>query len=588
MRRIIVMAVAALVILLVFVALWVGIRALAARDELNGALPLVHSLEAAAVSGDSATVESTVRAIQTRTHRAVSLTSDPIWRIAETTPFLGVNLTAVRSSAALTDDIATKVAPPLANVLTVAKVSDLLPKGGAIDLKALAAAGPSIAKARVAMDAAHQAAGRIDLSGTLPPVDTAVSKFLTLADQAATTVDGLNTAVRILPAMLGADGPRHYLLLSLTNSELRSAGGIPGALAVVDADRGALSLGATASIDDLKRFAEPVLPLTDSELTLFDQRLGKWMENVVSTPDFARSGALAQAIWTARRGQTVDGVVAIDPVALGYILTATGPIDGGFGITLNSQNAAPFLLNTVYSRFPDTKDQDIFFAAVTKKIFAAMTGGKLDVRKLVDALGRSASEHRLHVWSGHAAEQKEISGSSLAGGLPRSTVATSAFGVYLNDATGGKMDFYLRSHVAVSSAECRADSRPYLNVSVKLTSTAPLDSATALPSYVTGRYAFGVAPGRTRTNVYVYAPAGAQPYSVQLNGKEYAFVSSTLAGQPMMGAVVEIGPQQSATLTFRLLGSAATPTLTTVATTPMSSPVVLSLGRTVACSDVGP
>lgn len=457
MRRSIVIVVAALVLLLVFVALWVGIRALAARDELNGALPLVHSLETAAVSGNSAAVESTVRAIQLRTHRAVSLTSDPIWRIAETTPFLGANLTAVRSSAALTDDIATKVAPPLATVLTTVRVSDLLPKGGAIDLKKLAAAGASIAKARVAMDAAHQAAGRIDISGTLPLVGTAVSKFINLADQSSAAIDGIDTAVRILPAMLGADGSRHYLLLSLTNSEIRSSGGIPGALAVVNADQGSLSLGATASIDDLKRFPEPVLPLSDSELTLFDKRLGKWMENVVSTPDFARSGALAQAIWTARRGQTVDGVVAIDPVALGYILEATGPIDGGSGITLNSKNAASFLLNTVYSRFPDTKDQDIFFAAVTKKIFADMTGGRLDVRKLVDALGRSASEHRLHVWSGHAAEQKAISGLSLAGGLPRSTATTSAFGVYLNDATGGKMDFYLRAHVTGSSAECRAD-----------------------------------------------------------------------------------------------------------------------------------
>ena len=121
MRHVVVVVGAALVFLLVFIVLWVGIRAFAARDELNGALPLVHSLESATVSGNSATVESTMRAIQVRTHRAVSLTSDPIWRMAETTPFLGTNLTAIRSSAALTDDMATMVAPPLARVLTTVK-----------------------------------------------------------------------------------------------------------------------------------------------------------------------------------------------------------------------------------------------------------------------------------------------------------------------------------------------------------------------------------------------------------------------------------------------------------------------------------
>jgi hypothetical protein len=583
-RRTIIIVASVLVAILLFIALWVIVRGVEARDELSGAIPTAHRIERAAVSGNTSTVAENVRSLQTHTARAVSLTSDPIWRLTEHTPFLGGNLVAIRQAAGVANDVAVHAAPPLVAVVKSVKLSDLLPKDGAIDLQPLVAATPTVTTARVAMDAAQRQAAKIDVSGTLPAVSTAVTKLLTLVDQTSQALDGIDTAVKVLPSMLGGDGPRNYLLLSLTNSEIRTAGGIPGALAVINADNGRLTLGATASVDDLKHFADPVLPLTPAELTLFDPRLGKWMENVTSTPDFARSGQLAQAIWSARRGLNVDGVIAIDPVSLGYILKATGPIDAGAGITLDSSNAAAFLLSTVYATFPDTRDQDFFFATVTKKIFAALTGGKLDTTRLISALGAGASEHRIHIWSTHADEEKQLASTSMGGSLPKSTNTTSAFGVYLNDATGGKMDYYVRNAITVSSGVCRADERPNLNVAVKLSSTAPLDSATSLPSYVTGRFAFNVEPGRVRTNVYVYAPKSAQPYSVLLNGKEYAFVSATLNGQPMAGAVVELGPQESATLTFRFLGAAGTPTNTAVEYTPMSSHVSVVKNHAVNCT----
>ncbi len=141
--------------------------------------------------------------------------------------------------------------------------------------------------------------------------------------------------------------------------------------------------------------------------------------------------------------------------------------------------------------------------------------------------------------------------------------------------------------MTIGSAMCRSDERPYLNVTVKLSSIAPLDAASSVPWYVTGRYAFGVAPGRVRTNVYVYSPKGSQPYSVLVDGKEHAFVTAPLNGQPMTGIVVELGPQESQTVTFRFLAAEGTPTRTTVDTTPMSSPVIVRQGRPLSCATAG-
>jgi Protein of unknown function (DUF4012) len=582
-RRVVLVVVGILVAVVAFVAIWVVVRALAARAELTAAVPLAHRIEAEAVTGKTAGMSAEVLALQKRADTAVGLTSDPIWRATEWVPWLGTNLVAVRQSAELVQDVARHGVPPLVKLATTVKVGDLVPRNGAIDLDVLATAAPSVRTARTALDSSAADAKRISTAGTFPQVSSAVTKLVTLVRTTAGTVDGIDVAVRLLPDMLGADGPRSYLLLSLNSAELRTPGGIPGAIAVVEANAGRLSLDAKTSATALGRLHQPVLPLSASEKTLYDERLGEYMQDVVSTPNFERSGQLAQAIWQAKKGQSVDGIVAIDPVALSYILRATGPIDVGNGLTLTSKNAVRTLLSTVYATIPDTTQQDVFFASVTRTIFDRLTSGKVNSSKMLDALAQSAQENRIHIWSAHPTEEKQLASSTLSGGLPVSTPTSTAFGVYLNDATGAKMDFYMRSAIAVSSAMCRSDSRPNFDVTVALTLKAPLDAATSLPTYVTGRYAFGVKPGRVRTNVYVYAPAGAQPFSVLVNGVQYAFVSATLDGHPVVGAAVEMGPMQTDTITFRFVGKAGAATAVTLQHTPMSSPVATSTTGSVDC-----
>jgi hypothetical protein len=285
-----------------------------------------------------------------------------------------------------------------------------------------------------------------------------------------------------------------------------------------------------------------------------------------------------------KTGQNIDGIVAIDPVALGYILRATGPIAVGSGVTLTPNNAATFLLSTVYAQIPDTTAQDEFFAGATRSVFGVLTGGHLDSAKLLDALSQSAAEDRIHIWSAKPSEEKILSTSTLAGGLPKSTSKVSAFGVYFDDATGAKMDVYERASIDVASAMCRTDSRPNFAVTVKLHLDAPLDAATSLPTYVTGRYAFGVKPGRVRTNVYVYAPPGAEVFSVKIDGKESAFASAELDGHPVIGAVVEKGPGETATLQFQFVGQANDASTLSLQHTPMSSPVVTSVAGKASCA----
>jgi hypothetical protein len=583
-RRTVIITVSAIVGVLAFVGIWIGVRGAMARSELLDTVPVAHQIEAAAIAGRVSSTTGEVRLLQAKSATAVSLTSDPVWRAAEFIPALGENLVAVRKSAALVREISLQGIPPLITLASTVTARELVPSDGKINLGLFSKASPSLSRAEDALDRAKSDAEEIDATGTIAPVRSAVTKLVDLVDTTASTVDGIATAAKLLPGMLGADGPRNYLLLSLNSAELRTAGGIPGAIAVVHADNGQLSLGERTSATALHRAKTPVLPLTKAETILYDARLGTYMQDVVSTPDFKRSGALAQAMWKLKTGETVDGVVAIDPVALGYILRATGPVQVGSGVTLTPRNAATFLVSTVYAQIPDTTMQDAFFAGATRDIFAVLTKGSVNSTKLVDALSESAAQDRIHIWSANPTEEKVLSTSSLAGALPKSTKDTTAFGVYLNDATGAKMDVYLRSSITISSAICRSDKRPNYNVAVTLKLKAPLDAASVLPTYVTGRYAFGVKPGRVRTNVYVYAPPGAQPFSVKVNGKELAFASATLDGHPVLGTVTEMGPGQSSSLLFQFVGKAGDAAPISVQHTPMTSPVPVSVNGRINCS----
>lgn len=587
-RRIVGLVITAIVLVIFLAIVWIGVRGLIARDQLLGAVPLARNLSEAAVSGDVSTVTADVAELQKRSSAAASLTSDPVWRAAELVPFLGSNLTAFRQAAYTIDGVSRDVLPPLSQLASTFSIDSFTPRDGVFNLKTFADAAPTLARARAALDEADTHALAINTSDTVAQVGEGVDRIVQLIDQTRQTVDGLDTAAALLPSMLGADGPRNYLLLSLNNAELRSTGGIPGALTVVTVDKGVLKLGQHSSATALGEFAAPVLPLTDSERTLYNGTLGTYMQDVNFTPDFARSGALAQAMWKQRTGQAVDGVIAIDPIALGYILSATGPVNIGPGITLNSANAGKVLLSDVYSTFAKPADQDTFFSAVTTKVFAALTSGHLNSRALVTALSRASGEGRVHLWSAHETEQKRFSATALGGPLPKSTKSSSGFGVYFNDATGAKMDYYLRAGIGVAATVCRADYRPNFEVRVSLTSTAPGDSATSLPGYVTGGGYFGVDPGNVGTNIYVYAPSGSQAYSVTIDGSEYSFVSTQHDGHSVAGVNVVLKPGASAQIAIKFLGKAHQSAAVTLVHTPMISPVDSSVDNNLQCQDGTP
>lgn len=538
----------------VVACVWVVVRGLQASGELVRAVPLAESAKAALVAQDFETAQRDAEALAEHAASAAELTSDPVWRVAEFVPSLGANLTVMREAAASVDRVASGAVVPLAEQAAGLDPSMFSPAGGRIELQPLIDVQPVVAGAAEEVAAAREAMTQpgvadADVIGPLADARAELTSLLTETDQ---SLDALSRALTLGPALLGAEGQRDILLLFQNNAELRSLGGIPGALAVVRTEGGGFDLVAQRSSQDFPRYDPPVVELPTDTRALWGDNTARYIQNVTFTPDFPMAATIASEMWKRETGQTPSAVVALDPVTLSYLLRATGPITLPTGDVLDADNAVRLLLSDVYARYPDPAEQDLFFAAATVSVMDAVKQGA-DPGALITALARAGSERRVLIWSAVPDEQAVLEQTTLAGLRPRSTDDRMTLGVYLNDMTGSKMDAHLDVQLAAGSVTCRQDGRRNAAVEVTLTNTAPPDAATALPAYVTGGGAFGVAPGNIRTSVHVYGPPGSYNLGVSSSGERIPYHPTVDSGYTLSGVDVELSPGESRTFRFGFL-----------------------------------
>ncbi|MBA2768872.1 MAG: DUF4012 domain-containing protein, partial [Sporichthyaceae bacterium] len=319
----------------------------------------------------------------------------------------------------------------------------------------------------------------------------------------------------------------------------------------VTADRGRIKLVEQGTAGDIGRFDGPVLPLSRHEKQLFGDNLTANAADVTFTPDFPRTARIVQAMWQRSHGETLDGVLSADPIALSYLLKGTGPVEvGDTGRQLTAGNAVDLLLNEVYLSIDDPAEQDAFFASAAQSSFEAVTDGRGDPRAVVAGLTRGVGEGRILVWSDNRNEQRLLSSTRTAGALADDDDDSPEVGVYLNDGTGAKLGYYLDYGVKVQSFSCDGGGSQRLRVTTTMTSTAPADATTSLPVSVLGSGVAGVPPGVTSTNVMLYAPVGATVEALNLDGKRSDFFEAVHDQRPVAGVTLYLDPGQQRTLVY--------------------------------------
>jgi len=194
-------------------------------------------------------------------------------------------------------------------------------------LRLLAASGRPFADALTHLDRAD-AGMRAALAKPLPPPLAGRARdALSRLQPARRFAAAGSTAAVYLPGLLGAYGPRSYLLLFPNPNEIRPAGGFVGALGTLTVSGGMPAAIEVHGVQDLdRRFAQrfPVPVALGRRLVLGGNALD--IGDAGWDPDFPTTATLSEEIYAASGGHAVDGTISVDPYAVAALLEITGPI----------------------------------------------------------------------------------------------------------------------------------------------------------------------------------------------------------------------------------------------------------------------
>lgn len=539
---------AGLVGCLVLLGAWMTYQLLQAKSELEAARADADELRTALADGRTPEVERLAESLRVHAAAADGSLSGPHWWLAAHLPFVGDDIGAVRTITFGLNTVSTRNLPDLIDLYSEISGDAFRPVDGRIDTAALRSARDRLATSANGIASTSRSVAAIDTSGLIGPLRGPVGEVQRTLSDAAEALRRASVAADVLPDAV--EGRHRYLLLFLNPAEIRAGGGMPGSWAELKVDDGRVSLGKQGAAADEVLDSSPS-ELTADELQFYNDRLGRDLRNVLFTPDFPRSADLARTLMERKRGLQVDGVLAMDAVTLAHLLNATGPVDLLDGTRITAENAVAELLNGVYLRTPDPNKQDAIFAAAVDTLFTRFTDGDLDPTETVRALVRSGEEHRVRAWFADPALQARIADTAVAGELP-ATEAAPGYGIYFNDATGAKMQYYLDVD-ARTDVSCGRDDTSVYSTDLTLTSTAPKDAA-SLPEAVVGPNP-PTGPGGMAMQVDILAPAGGSVPVIEQDGDEPTYYSIRVDGRPGARIIVALGPGDTTKL--RITSSAA-------------------------------
>jgi hypothetical protein len=530
-------------------AVWGALRVLPVRTELFHAAGLLVELEDQLGAGDFVAARDTLDDLAQQA-RAIRATTDGYdWRLAARGPGPATNLAAIRVVASVLDELSTDALPAIVEVATALDLEQLMPRQERLELAPLETAAPALNHAKTSIRRLVNRLADVDTARLRPEVGAGIEQLRTGLARVGSLVGTAATASSVLPSMLGRHGDRTILVLFQNPAELRATGGIPGAFLVIRAEDGTLRpVDQATAAAAIRSFPTPVLPLTDEQVALYTDRLGRYPADVNLTPHFPTAATLAAEMYRQRTGTTVDAVVATDPVALSYLLTAIGPIEVPSGPPLTADNAVQVLLSDIHATM-DTRAQDRYIIDVALSVFDRLAGGVPEPRTALSALARAAGEHRLLVWSAHPDEQEVLEDTVLAGALADDDPAAPTIGVYFNDGSGAKLGYYISGTAHLYPGECHLDGRRILTLRLTLTSTAPTQG---LPDSVLG---LGLAgdPYTARTNVLVASPTRGGIVEMILDGTPTPFGQGVERRRVVGVLTVDLAPGQTRELVAHIL-----------------------------------
>lgn len=526
------------------------------KSQAKETVEIVGGLKDKVTSGDFSTLPDDAKKIDGLCSSMKKETSSPVWTMASFIPVYGSDINAARTMVDALSDVSSGALVPMADNLAQATPGKLF-QDGTINVSALQAVADSLSDSSKAFKSANkkvQGIGDTHIAQVTELVDKAKDGFATLDG----VVDAAEKIAPVLPQMLGANGQtRNYLLYAMNNVEIRACGGFGGSQGLISVTDGQMSIGEFVPRIGLSE-DEAVESVDEEDEALFGNHSNLYNSGNTYSPDWPRNSQRVAALWKSQYGQDVDGVVGIDPVFLQYLLGLVGNVSLPDGTVVDGTNAAKVLMHDVYWNYP-VEESDGIFAAVASAAFDKILGGigDVDVTKLVGAFERGAEEGRLIAWMRNDDEQNAIKETGIDASLPDpdDPSADPVAGVYFNNLSFSKLDWYLNADTQIGQGVKNGDGTCSYRITVTLTNIMTQEEAGKLPDYVAAG-ASDAARDDERLNVSVFAPTGGNISDLTVEGTQFGLGAATWHGIPFYSGTVDLHAGETTTITYTLTTSA--------------------------------
>jgi len=376
-----------LLVLLVLAGAWLALGLIEARRDLlvgaAGVRAELTAAEAALAVGRPDEAAARVRAARSSLQVAAAVPDRPELRVVARLPGLAGGVHDTRRLLAAAGDLTGAADRAVAVAARLGPGRDPVLRDGRFDLDALDAAATETRGVLAGLAAARERLVQVRGGPLAPGVDGTRNWALDRVEAATARATPVLATLDALPAAAGADGSRSYLLV-LTGPAGPRGGGAPLAARELVLDHGVAAVrpGAGALVDALRR--------------------------APAAADFRAAGpALLTAARSPGRPQP-DGVVALDPLAVSGLLSATGPVGvPGYG-RLDAAGAA--------RRLTGGADRD-YAQAVLEATAGRLLGGR-DLLAVGRALAGAGAGGHLRAYAADPALERLLAGHRLDGAPP--------------------------------------------------------------------------------------------------------------------------------------------------------------------------
>jgi len=445
---------------------------------------------------------------------------------------------------------------------------DALLSNGRVNLEALRALIPQVQTLETELAAAEEA---VEAIGEVPFVSKVEDLRLDLIGEiqesrrlATRALSGLN----FIPAFLGGNEQKNYLLLFADSGYLRGTGGAYFAYAEISVKSGKLSLVNQGPIIDLDRYVnEPVdhvIPPDNWYLDTFG--LSKRMNNLNWDPHFPNTAPVAAEIYKIRtagkdingvvkpEGREVDGVFQIDITGVSYLVDAIGPIDvDSWPVPIGGGNLERVALIDSYVELSSGTD-DASDSGKARKAFnedlVEATWRSLqepdDLVRTVFQLSRALAERHMQVWVRSKEQQAFFVELGMAGAIKNQP------GDYL---------YAVDQNLGDDTLDVFASERVEYDVTVSEEGDLDVTATVKTTNFVDASMPYPIIdndgrPPTKKTYVHLYAPANAELQSVLYRDRFTQYEPKQIepkleAGRKVFSAKMSIKPQETSSLIFK-------------------------------------